>query len=349
MYSWISDELNRREFIKKTALTGAAAYFGLDAGSGDTALASEPPPETTRLRIRQWKPACWAPIHVAEPLLREEGFTDIQYPSGPGPKAVEMFKNGEIDITPSFAPFGMVFVEKSNSPFSFLSGLHIGCYSLIGSDRVNSVRDIKGKTVWTGSVENNGPHMFFKTILSYVGLNPDTDVKYLWVKKDEAMELFKNGKIDVFISFPPGPQELVAKGIGKVLVDTNIDKPWSQYFCCMIIGHNDFIKKNPIATKRALRAILKANDIVANDPEYALQVLQNKKIWKKAETKYILQAIREIPYAKWRNYNPEETIRFYAIRLREIGLLKTLPKDFIEQHTNWSFLNSLKKELGMAF
>jgi len=29
MYSWMFDELNRREFIKKTALTGAAAYLGI--------------------------------------------------------------------------------------------------------------------------------------------------------------------------------------------------------------------------------------------------------------------------------------------------------------------------------
>ena len=32
MDSWIFDELNRREFIKKTALTGAAAYLGIGSG-----------------------------------------------------------------------------------------------------------------------------------------------------------------------------------------------------------------------------------------------------------------------------------------------------------------------------
>jgi NitT/TauT family transport system substrate-binding protein len=182
-----------------------------------------------------------------------------------------------------------------------------------------------------------------------VGLDPYKDIKYSWVKKDEAIQMFKDGKIDAFMSFPPGPQELMDKGVGHLLVDTNVDKPWSQYFCCMISGHKDFVKKNPIATKRAIRAILKANDIVAADPELALRVLMEKEIWTKSETKYILQAIREIPYGLWREYNPEETIRFYALRLREVGLIDTQPEEFIKKHTDWSHLESLRQELAFRW
>ena len=339
------DGWNRREFLGGMALTGAGAMLGWKP---DFALAAvEPPPETTTLRLRVWRPACWAPFHVAEPLLREEGFTDIQYVSGPGPKTVEMFRAGEVDLSPSFSANDIYNLENNEAPITFLSGLHVGCYALIGSDRIQSVRDLKGKTVWTGSVKNNGPHIFFKTIVAYVGLNPDTDVNYVWVKKDEAIQMFKDGKIDAFMSFPPGPQELMDKGIGRLLVDTNVDRPWSQYFCCMIAGRKEFIAKNPVATKRAIRGILKANDIIAADPELTLRVLMEKKIWKKAETKYILQAIKDIPYGKWRNYNPEETIRFYALRLRDVGMLKTPPEDFIKKHTDWSFLNSMKKELAL--
>ena len=339
--------MDRRDFIRRTCLTGTALYLGMGNSCGMAAV--EPPPETTKLRIRQWKPACWVPIHVAEPLLREEGFTDIKYPDGPGPKAPGMYERDEIDLSPAFAPLDMVNIEKFNSPMTFLAGLHVGCYALVSSEKVKSVSDLKGKTVWTGSVEDNGPQIFFKTIVSYVGLNPDTDVNYLWVNKSEAMRLFQEGKIDAFISFPPGPQELMDKGIGKLLLDTNVDRPWSQYFCCMISGRNDFIQKNPIATRRALRAILKANDIVAKNPELATNILLEKKIRKESERKYVLQALKDIPYDKWRDYDPEETIRFFGLRLREVGMLKTLPEDFIKKHTDWSFLNGLKKELAMTW
>ena len=32
---------------------------------------------------------------------------------------------------------------------------------------------------------------------------------------------------------------------------------------------------------------------------------------------YALQTLREISYARWRDYEPEDTIRFYSLRLRE--------------------------------
>lgn len=338
---------SRREVLGGLAATGAAAMIGLQPGYA--VAVAEPPPETTRIRIRQWRPACWAPIHVAEPLLRNEGFTDVQYVTGPGPKYAQMLKDGVVDLSPTFSALDMYNVEKLKPPLKLISGLHVGCYALVGSERVNSVLDLKRRTVWTGSVENNGPHLFFSAIVAYVGLDPRRDIKYAWVKKDEAMRLFNEGKIDAFMSFPPGPQELMAKGIGRLLVDTNVDKPWSQYFCCTISGHSEFIKKNPVATKRALRAILKANDIVARDPEHALSVLMKKKIWKKAETKYILQSLSDIPYGKWREYDPEDTIRFFALRMREVGLIKTAPEEFIEQHCDWSLLNELKKEFGITW
>jgi NitT/TauT family transport system substrate-binding protein len=324
---------------------GAAALYGTKYGFAKT----EPPPETTRLRLRVDRPACWAPIHVAEPLLREEGFTEVEYVTAPGPKYPALLEAGAVDMSPSFSALDMYNMEKHKPPVKFLSGLHVGCYALVGNKHLKSVLDLKGKTVWTGSVENNGPHIFFSAIVAYVGLDPRKDIKYAWVSKDEAMRMFQEGRIDAFMSFPPGPQELLDKGTGRLLLDTNVDRPWSQYFCCTVSGHSGFIKKNPIATRRAIRAIMLANDIVARDPEHALSVLMKKNIWKKKETKYILKALREIPYSKWRDYNPEDTIRFYALRLNEVGLIRTPPDEFIRQHTDWSFLRSLKDELLMTW
>jgi NitT/TauT family transport system substrate-binding protein len=342
----LSEGWNRREFLGGMAMTGAAAMLGVRP---DLSAAALPPPETTTLRLRVWRPACWAPFHVAEPLLREEGFTDIQWVMEPGPKTVPLWKEGAIDLSPTFAGLEMYQQENLGTPTVFLAGLHVGCYSLIVNKRINSFMDLKGKTVWTGSVENNGPQIFFKAIASYVGLDSQNDVNYAWVKKGEALEMFKEGKIDLFMAFPPGPQELQAQGIGKVLLDTNVDKPWSQYFCCMIEGHRDFIKNKPIATRRAMRAILKANDLVADGPEHALRVLMEKKIWTQTETKYILQAIKEIPYRLWRDYSPEDTIRFYALRLHEVGLIKTKPEEFIKRHCDWSHLESLRQELALKW
>ena len=336
---------DRREFVGGMALAGAGAYLGLKP---DLSFA-DAPPEVTTIRFQQLRAGCWVPQMVAEDLLREEGFTDIQYvKSAEESMSQRDLLAGNLDMSMGFSGQLVRDIVPGN-PMVFISGLHAGCYSLIGSDKINSVRDLKGKKVWAWSDMVSGPVVFFKALIAYVGLDPDKDVHYVTVSKDEALEMFKRGEIDAFMSFPPGPQQLRAQGIGKELVNTNVDKPWSQYFCCSVIANRDFIRENPVATRRAIRALMRANDMIAENPEMAADVMI-KKIGKPPKIKKLLtQVFSEIPYGKWRHYNPEDTIRFYALRLNELGMTKYTPKEIIAQNTDWSFLKSLKSELGMTW
>jgi NitT/TauT family transport system substrate-binding protein len=282
-------------------------------------------------------------------LLRAEGFTDVQYVKGKGAKHGEkLMRSGQLDISLGFTGRKILRADAGD-PAVFLSGLHAGCFALLGSDRVRSFRDLKGKTVWAGPFKGAGPHLFFSSIMAYVGLDPRKDINYAWVSKAEAMRLFTQGEIDAFMSFAPDPEELREKKIGRVLVDTNVDKPWSQYFCCTVVGNREFIRRHPVATKRALRALLKGNDICARDPELAARTLVEKKVRKASEYKYIVQAMKNIRYDKWREYKPEDTIRFYALRLREVGMIKSSPQEIISQNTDWRFLRELKKDFGIKW
>ena len=58
-----------------------------------------------------------------------------------------------------------------------------------------------------------------------------------------------------------------------------------------------------------------------------------------------LQAMREVPYGRWRDYEPEESVRFYALRLREAGMVKASPQKLIAEGTDWRCLDELKREL----
>jgi NitT/TauT family transport system substrate-binding protein len=60
---------------------------------------------------------------------------------------------------------------------------------------------------------------------------------------------------------------------------------------------------------------------------------------------YALQTMQEVRYDQWREYDPEDTMRFYALRLHEAGMIKASPQKLIAQGTDWRFLNALKKEL----
>jgi NitT/TauT family transport system substrate-binding protein len=55
--------------------------------------------------------------------------------------------------------------------------------------------------------------------------------------------------------------------------------------------------------------------------------------------------MQEVPYNRWREYDPEDTVRFYALRLHEAGMIKSSPQKIITQGTDWRFLTALKKEL----
>ena len=48
---------------------------------------------------------------------------------------------------------------------------------------------------------------------------------------------------------------------------------------------------------------------------------------------------------RWREADPEDTLRFHALRLHELGMIKNTPQKIIAQGTDWRFLKELKREL----
>jgi NitT/TauT family transport system substrate-binding protein len=329
---------SRRQFLGGFTLLGAAGLLGLRSKP----TAAEPPPETTRIRLVQIPSICQAPQYVAEELLRTEGFTDVQYLKRPNAGAISVaLASGEADINNHFAGPSIVSLEAGD-PIVFLSGLHAGCFELFGTERVRTVRDLKGKTVAVVEL-GSAQHVFLSIMMAYIGLDPRKDVNWLTHPAAESMQLLAEGKIDAFLGFPPEPQELRARGIGHVVVNSSTDRPWSQYFCCMILGNKEFVRKHPVATKRALRAILKATDLCGREPERAARSLVDGGFAPRYD--YALQTLREVPYGKWREYDPEDTLRFYALRLHEAGMIKSAPQKLIAQGTDWRFLTELKKEL----
>jgi NitT/TauT family transport system substrate-binding protein len=138
-----------------------------------------------------------------------------------------------------------------------------------------------------------GPYTFLASLLAYVGMDPRIDITWVTPPGDpggaEAKQLFVAGKVDAFLATSPLAQELRAQQMGHVVVNSITDRPWSQYFCCLIAGNREFIRKHPVATKRALRAILKAADVCANAPERAARLLVDKGYT--AHYAYALQAL----------------------------------------------------------
>jgi NitT/TauT family transport system substrate-binding protein len=176
-----------------------------------------------------------------------------------------------------------------------------------------------------------------------IGLDPEEDIEWVAEANADPLELFAQGEVDAFLTWPPEGEELRARKVGHVIVNTTTDKPWSQYFCCMVVGTREFVRDHPVATKRVLRAVLKAADICAANPERAAQRLVDRGFTKRYD--YALETLKSIPYAQWRELDPEDALRFFGLRLHEAGMIDSSPNRLIAEGTDWRFLNELKREL----
>jgi NitT/TauT family transport system substrate-binding protein len=326
----------RRQFLAGLSLTSAAGLVG-----ARPALAAEAALEITSVRITKGPSICMAPQYIAEELLRDEGFTDIRFVDTPPPETGAALAQGKVDFGMNYA-LQVVRDIDAGASVTVIGGVMVGCTELFARQGINGVTDLKGKRVGVQAA-GSLPHSLLVLMAAQVGLDPVKDIDWVTDPKVKPKELFIDGKIDAFIGFPPEPQELRARGIGHVIVATAIDRPWSQYYCCMLGGNPEYVRKYPVATKRALRAVLKATDLCATDPAGAARRMVDRGFTPRYE--YALQTLSENSYDKWREYDPEDTMRFYALRLHDTGLIKTIPTKIIAENTDWRFFNELKREL----
>ena len=124
---------------------------------------------------------------------------------------------------------------------------------------LRGITELKGKSV---GVKTAQPDLL-TLMAAQVGLNAAKDIHWVTDRKVKPLELFAEGKIDAFLGFAPEPQELRARHAGHVIATTTLDRPWSQYFCCMLTGNREFVRNHAVATKQVVRAVLKATDLCA--------------------------------------------------------------------------------------
>jgi NitT/TauT family transport system substrate-binding protein len=346
---------SRRRFLQNLAFAGAAGLGGVGAVGlcgGRDSFAAEPPPEVTTIRFENDPVICIAP-QVLQELLRAEGFTDIRYidqteahlrraDAAKSGAVADMIAHGEVDFGRDFAPAHLMAMD-GGAPITILSGLHVGCFEIFGKDEIRTIGDLRGKTVGVAVYASAADRPLLTIITSLVGLDPANDIHWVTDPSLRPMDLFIEGKIDAFLAAPPALQEVHARKIGHVILSSITDQPWSDYYCCLLATHAEFARKYPIATKRVLRAILKGADLCASEPKKVAQQLVN--LGYATRYDYALEALSEIRYDVWRDYAPEDTLLFYALRLHEAGLIKSDPQKLISEHTDWHFLNELKREL----
>ena len=177
---------------------------------------------------------------------------------------------------------------------------------------------------------------------NYVGLDPVHDINWVVDGKTPQYSFLSTGKLNAFLAVTTEFEKLRAEKIGHTIVSVATDHQWSQYFCCMLAGSAEYVEKYPVATKRVVRAILKSADLCASNPAIAAQQLVDQGFLPSYD--FALTTLNETQH-EWRGYDSEDSLRFYALRMQETGMIKSSPQQIIANGTDWRFLNELKREL----
>ncbi len=257
---------HRRVLMRALAAAGAVGLCGRFAS---TAVA-EPPPETTRIRLPKVPSACLAPQYVAEALLRAEGFDQIEYVGagmqGGGVPGTQRMGAGEVDIGMNFAAPLVVAIDMG-AP---IVGARRRAHGLLRAVRQRECAHDQGPQGQDG--RDPGPRIRRSTCSSpasrprWASTRTGTSAGST-MPPAEGKRLLAEGGVDAYLGFPPDPQELRAKKVGRLLLNSAVDRPWSQYFCCMIVANREWADRHPVAARRAVRAILKGSELCAADPE----------------------------------------------------------------------------------
>ena len=131
--------------------------------------------------------------------------------------------------------------------------------------------------------------------------------------------------------------------VGRVLINTLTDRPWSRYFCCLVAGNRE-IRSKIARSRRALRAILKGHRSMREPARKRRSAHDRQGVATNYD--YVLQSVQEIGYRKvarvrGRGHDALLEPALTRGRHRQIG-----PQQAARPRHRWRFIKlSSKKEL----
>jgi len=337
----------------RTLATGAAV-----AGSAALASCSEPralaalptgplpPTDTTTVRIVnpvECDPAIWM---ARDSLLREEGFTDVQYIDSQFTLR-DWISRDLADVATAHPEF-IVGSLDAGLPLTMLTGLHAGCLEVWAKPNIKSIGDLRGKKI-SIRVADMSDHFyaFFASLLGWVGMDPRKDVQFLETGLESYAAMlgaFIDGRADaVLAGAAAGPYLRSLRIPGNIIFDQATQKPWSTHLCCTLVANRDWARRYPVAAKRVTRAVLAATDAASRDHTAAAHAFFVGGQGQKSES-ITMQAMAMCKY-NWRDYEPEDTLRFFALRLADAKLIRSTPQQLIDRGTDLAYMRQLRTEL----
>lgn len=338
--------LTRRAVLRTSGIggLGVAASLLVGCGGDDDESPGEGAPEVKTIRLPHFYGTCFAPQYVARPFLIEAGFEKVEYVAqGRLSETTEMLDSGATDLALEFASSAAVALDEGAAIVA-IAAAHVGCYELFAQEGIQRFAELRGKAIGISQANARAAdYRVMQHIMSFIGIDI-TEYDLQAHDFSDVIRLFGDGQLDAVLAYPPLTNQLRTLNLGHVILNSMTDREYAQHACCLVLVNKDFLNKNPVATKLALKSVLRGADFCATQPEAAARYLVDKHSWVSYD--YAFEAMKSIPYDVWRGYDAEDTLRHYALRLHEAHVIKSTPDEIIRKGTDWRFLNELKQEMA---
>lgn len=299
-----------------------------------------PAPETTTIRIAC--APCDAQIMIAERYLKQEGFTNIEITDV---NAISALASGRIDMGTMF-PHNLANMVQAGQRVVALVGLHPGCAEIWAQPDIASLRDLRGKTIVVPvKTLASSAYTYPAIVLRQAGVNP-ADVNFVVQAGANPVALYLEGKNDVVFVATTGAVALAVNPANKGhrVHDMMKDDPWAKIDCCLLVTRQEWYSANPVAAKRAVRAIFRAADFQPDDRADAVKLVTDRGLFGGANNyRIVLGAANMVP-GNWRDLDVEKSVRFFGQLLADVGLLR-ISVDDVAKAVDPRILRELKAEL----
>jgi len=278
------------------------------------------------------------PLAQQKGFFKEEGF-DAEIVQITGPSGRSALMSGDIDYYTTIA-----FIVQSaivGLPVRVIAA-YVNCppFVLMSRPELKSAQDLKGKTMGIGAPPGSSPDVIAKLSLKHLGLNPDKDVKYVYLNSHERTYLaLEQGLYAAGLIPPPFDFKGAKLGLNSLARAAEI----LTYPEDGLIATVKKIKEKPDEVKRVIRAGIKANRYIRTHREGTIQFLM---AWQKVD--------RETATANYdsavRSFNDDGSLPEAGLRLIIDEARKTAKVEREIPLTNvadLSILREAQKELGI--
>ena len=229
--------------------------------------------DSNKVRVGYIGLTCEAPIFTAveKGFFKEEGL-DVSLVKCDWKNYKDVLALGGYDVTHHLVMYFLKPIEQGLD-VKFTGGIHRGCLRVQAATRgdIRTVKDLRGKRIGVPGM-GTPPFIFANRVLGANGIDASKEITWIVYPAGELGLALDKGDVDAVANSEPIGSLLLSQGKVRNVADQAADAPYNDEYCCAVLVNGKFLARNPKASAKATRALLKAAKWVEANPKAAAKL-----------------------------------------------------------------------------